>query len=155
MPRRFQFRLQPILKLREALEKEAQRHLARMMEHQRESEAHLDALALERTSVLESRRAQPGDLLDIPSWKAAERYLVVIDRRIVAAQSALAEAIKRVLDARQALSQAHREYLMLVRLKERKLELHLEDTLREEAKEADDLTILRFRRAPKAKLVAS
>ena len=155
MPRRFSFRLQPILRLREALEKDAQRHLAGMMEHQRECEASLDALARNRTSVLEARRARPGDLLDIPAWKAAERYLVVIDRRILTAQEALAESIKRVLDARQALTQAHREHLMLVRLKERKWEQHQVDTFREEAKEADDLTILRYRRASKAPLTAS
>lgn len=153
--RRFIFRLQPILKLREALEKEAQRHLARMMGFQQEKEAHLDALAREREEVQNSRRAKTGAVLDIAAWKAAERYLVVIDRRIVAAEAALAEAIKRVLDARQALAQAHREYLMLVRLRERKWEQHQADLLKDEAKEADDLTVLRFRRAPKNPLAAS
>jgi flagellar FliJ protein len=155
MPQRFTFRLQPILKLREALEKEAQRNLARMMEFQREEEAHLDALAKEREDVLAVRRSPPGAILDMPTWKAAERYLVVIERRIVAAEVALAEAIKRVLDARQALLQAHREHLMLVRLKERKWEQFQVDTSRAEAKETDDLTVLRFRRAPKVPLTAS
>ena len=155
MPRRFQFRLHPILRLREALEKEAQRHLAHMMDHQRECEASLDALATEREAVLDIRRVKLGATLDIPAWKAAERYLVVIDRRIAIAQNALAEAIKRVLDAHQALILAHREYLMLVRLKERKWEQHQLDTLRDEAKETDDLTVLRFRRAPKSPLAAS
>lgn len=146
MARRFHFRLQPILRLREALEKEAQRHLARMMGLQREREAALEALAREREGVLEVRRAKPGALLDLPAWRAAERYLVVLDRRIVAAEVALAEAVKRVLEARQALQQAHREHLMLVRLQERKWEQHRQAQLWDEAKEADDLTVMRYRR---------
>lgn len=155
MARRFSFRLQPILKLRAALEKEAQRHLGRMVERQRYEEAHLEALVREREVVVDSRRTPPGAVLDLPAWRAAERYLVVLDRRIVAAELALQQAVKRVLEARQALLVAHREHLMLARLRERKWEQHQVDLLRDEAKEADDLTVLRYRRAPKTPLAAS
>lgn len=153
--RRFTFRLQPILKLREALEKEAQRQLARMLDLQREVERRIEALVQERLEVLATRRAAPGQVLDLPSWKAAERYLVVLERRLAKAEEALTEAAKRVQEARQGLVQAHRDHLMLVRLKERKWEQYLLDTLHDEAKETDDLTVLRFRRVLKTPLAAS
>jgi flagellar export protein FliJ len=155
MPRRFSFRLQPILKLRAALEKDAQRHLGRMVDLQRNEEAHLEALVRERETVVDSRRAQPGAVLDLPAWRAAERYLVVLDRRLVAAEAALQQAVKRVQEARQALLLAHREHLMLVRLRERKWAQHQVDLIRDEAKEADDLTVLRYRRTTKNPLAAS
>lgn len=147
MARRFRFRLQPILRLREALEKEAQRHLARMMAHQQECEAALDALVAARTAAFAQRQVPAGMRVDLEAWRATERYLVVLDRRIVAAEGVLAQAIQRVLEARQALIRAHVHHLSMLRLKERRLEQHQLETQREEAKETDDMTVLRFRRA--------
>lgn len=148
MARRFRFRLQPILRLRESLEKEAQRHLARMLQFQRESEGALNVLVLERARAFGLRRTEPGAIVDIPVWKATERYLVVVERRILEAEEHLAEAIRRVDAARQALVQAHKNHLSLLRLRERRQEQHRLDTVRDEAKEADEMTVLRFRRQP-------
>lgn len=146
MPRRFSFRLQPILRLRESLEKEAQRHLARMLGLQATCEQQLDDLVRHRAETFESRRVPAGMLVDVDAWKATERYLVVVDRRILQAEEALAQAVKRVLDARQALLTAHRHHLSLLRLRDRRLEQHSLETAREEAREVDDMTVLRYRR---------
>ncbi len=154
MPRRFQFRLQPILRLRESLEKEAQRHLARMQDIRREKEGHLDGLVQARTEAFLSRRAAPGEIVDLEAWKATERFLVALDRRIAAAEEALAQAVQRVLEAREALLRAHVQHLSLLRLRDRRLEQHRLETLHEEAKEVDDMTVLRFRHRQAARAAA-
>lgn len=147
MAKRFLFRLQPILKLRESLEKEAQRHLARMIALQTAAERNLDDLVRLRAETFDRRRVPAGMIVDLQDWKATERYLVVVDRQILAAEEALALAVRRVLDARQALLTAHRHHLTLLRLRERRQEQHLLETSRLEAREVDDMTVLRYRRS--------
>jgi flagellar export protein FliJ len=73
---------------------------------------------------------------------------MVLERRIAGARVQLREAEVQVAAARQELLRAHRAHLMLVRLKERRQEQHALEALREEARDMDEMAVLRHRLGP-------
>lgn len=145
MATRFHFRLQPLLKLRKSLEEAAQRHLARTTAARQEAHEVLEGLRQSLQETVELRRSGPGEVLDLGRWRAVERYLVVLEHRIVAAAEALRQAEQRVLEARKALTKAHQAHLTLLRLKERRQEQHDFEQLQEELRTMDELAVLRYR----------
>jgi flagellar export protein FliJ len=145
---RFRFRLESLLKLRRSLEQAAQRALARTLERREAAREHLERLRQAGVETVESRSVPAGQPVDLERWRAAERYLVVLERQIREAGEQLREAEARVVTARQELVRAHRAHLMLVRLKERRQELHALEMLREEAREMDEMAVLRYRHGP-------
>ena len=146
MATRFHFRLEPLRKLREAFEREAERALARALQGEREVRDHLTAMAAQRDAVFESRRQEAGMRLDLDLWRAGERFLVILERRQIEAYERLRLASLQVAEARGALAEAHRNHLMLVRLKERRAAQHAKEQELREVLEMDDLSILRHHR---------
>jgi flagellar FliJ protein len=146
MAARFRFRLEPLRKLREALERDAERALARAIQAELEVRKHLEALAAQRVAIFEARRLALGQVLDLELWRAGERFLVVLERRQLEGYERLREAAAGVVLAREALSQAHRNHLMLVRLKERRAAQHQREQALREALELDELAVLRHQR---------
>ncbi len=146
MAARFRFRLEPLRKLREALERDAERTLARTLQAERALRAHLEALAAERVAIFEARRLASGQILDLELWRAGERYLVVLERRQLEGYERLRVASAEVVAAREALGLAHREHLMLVRLKERRALQHAKEQALREALDMDELAVLRHHR---------
>lgn len=145
MATRFRFRLQPLLKLRKSLEEAAQRHLARRLAERQEALTHLEALQQAHAEALEGRRARPGEVLDLQHWRSTERFLVVLERRMIDAAAELRAADQRVAEARQALTRAHQAHLTLLRLKERRQEQHDFAQLLEELRAVDEMAVLRHR----------
>ena len=143
MAARFHFRLEPLRKLREALERDSERSLARAIQAEQAARDYLDALAAERLALFDARRLATGQHLDLELWRAGERYLVVLERRQIEGYERLRAAAAQVAAAREALVVAHRNHLMLVRLKERRALLHAQEQLLREALELDELAVLR------------
>ena len=148
MAARFRFRLQSLLKLRHSLEEVAQRTLARTLELQEQARAQLAELQRSQAATIDSRSVPAHEPVDLERWRAIERFLLVLERRIAAARTQLREADSRVAAARQELLRAHRAHLMLVRLKERRQEQHALEVLREEARDMDEMAVLRYRLGP-------
>lgn len=146
MAARFHFRLEPLRKLREALEREAERALGRALQAEREVREHLEDLARQRQALFEARRAAAGQILDLDHWRAGERFLVVLERQQMEGYERLRAASAQVAAAREALAQAHRNHLMLVRLKERRALQHAREQQLREALEMDELAVLRHHR---------
>ena len=144
MAARFHFRLEPLRKLREALEREAERALARAIQAEWEVRTYLEALAAQRSAIFEARRLAAGQVLDLELWRAGERFLVVLERRQVEGYERLRTAAAAVAAAREALILAHRNHLMLVRLKERRALQHAKEQQLREAIEMDELAVLRY-----------
>jgi len=142
---RFKFRLEALLKLRHALEEEAQRHLARMIALQEEAQARVEALEQDHRDTVDSRRMAPNQVIDLERLRATERFLLVLERRMQWAAQELDEARQVVEAARQALVKAHQDHLMLQRLKERRQEQHRLEVQLAEAKDMDELAVLRHR----------
>jgi flagellar FliJ protein len=146
MAARFRFRLEGLLKVRRSLEEEAQRNLARMLAQEAEAQKRLALLQEDHQTAVEARRISPMQVVDLDRWRAIERYLLVLERRIQTARQEREEAGKRVALARQALLKAHQDHLMLVRLKERRQEQHALETQREETRQMDEMAMLRHGR---------
>jgi flagellar export protein FliJ len=146
MAARFRFRLEPVRRLREALEHEAERALARALQAERDVRAYLESLATQRNAIFESRRLATGQVLDLELWRAGERFLVVLERRQLEGYERLRLASAQVAAARETLVLAHRDHLMLVRLKERRALQHAKEQQLREALEMDELAILRHHR---------
>ena len=147
MAARFRFRLEPVRKLREALEREAERALARALQAERDVRAYLESLATQRNAIFEARRLATGQVLDLELWRAGERFLVVLERRQLEGYERLRLATAEVAAAREGLVLAHRDHLMLVRLKERRALQHAKEQQLREALEMDELAILRHHRS--------
>lgn len=146
MAARFRFRLEPLRKLREALEREAERALAKALQAERDIRAYLESLAMQRNAIFESHRLLPGQTLDLELWRAGERYLVVLERRQLEGYERLRVASAQAAAMREALVLAHRNHLMLVRLKERRALQHEREQALREALEMDELAVLRHHR---------
>ena len=148
MATRFRFRLESLLRLRHSMEQVAQRTLARALSLQEQARTRLEQLRRDQAGTVESRRTQAGQAVDLFQWRAAERYLLVLERRIAQAGEQLREADAQVAAARQDLIRAHRAHLVLVRLRERRQEQHALEELRQEAREMDEMAVLRYRLGP-------
>ena len=72
----------------------------------------------------------------------------MLERRIIGAAAQLQDAKAQVAAARQELLTAHQAHLMLVRLKERRQEQHALEQSRDEAREMDEMAVLRHRLKP-------
>jgi len=146
MATRFHFRLETLRKLREALEREAERALARAIQAERVVRSEIEALTAQRQAVFETRRIASGQMLDLELWRTGEAFLVVLERRQVQAFERLREASRTVALAHEALTVAHRNHLMLVRLKERRALQHAREQELREALALDELAVLRHAR---------
>ena len=145
MATRFRFRLEGLLKLRKALEQDAQRVLGKAVQARDLIELRMKKAMQEHETVRLSRRANPGEPIDLDQWRAIERYLVVLERNIERARTELQEAENRVVQAREALKKAHQDHLTLMHLKERRQEEHAQELLKEEFRDQDELAVLRYR----------
>ena len=144
MATRFQFRLEALLRVRRSLEEEARRRMGRVVALRDEAQARVGELQGAHRAAVESRRTGAREVVDLERWKATERFLVVLERRIRQAREALAQAEAQVEQARKALVKAHQDHLILQRLKERRQEQHALEVLREEAREMDEIAVLRY-----------
>ena len=140
---RFRFRLEPLLRLRSALEREAERALARAVQERLGVEALLQELQQQRAAVLEGRRREAGQTVDLSFLRAGERFLVALERRELQAREALLQAQQKVDARRLELARAHRDRLSLERLRERRKAQHDQEQARMEAVQNDELAMLR------------
>ena len=145
MTMRFRFRLEGLLKLRKALEEDAQRALAKTIQVLNALDLRIQQLEGAHRDTVASRRFEAGEVMDLERWRAIERYLVALEHRVQEAQQERAEAEKRVEEARKALVKAHQAHLMLLRLRERRFEQHTQEALHDETRNLDEIAILRYR----------
>lgn len=143
MARRFQFRLESLLRVRKALEDEARRNLARNIAARNEAMARLAALLDAHRQAVEGRRTGVREVVDLERLRANERWLLVLERRIFLGTQEVQEAEARVTLGREALVKAHRDHLVLERLKERRQAQHDQEVLAADLKDLDELAILR------------
>ena len=145
MATRFRFRLEGLLKLRKAIEEDARRAFAKTIQARDAIETRLRLLRQECMDTVDSRRTAKGEVVDLDRWRAVERYLVVLEHRIVQDQAELAEAERQVAEARKVLTKAHQGHMMLLRLKERRQEQHAHEAQLEEFRNVDEIAVLRYR----------
>jgi flagellar FliJ protein len=151
MPKQFQFRLDTLLKLREAKKKDAQRLLGKLMGEMRLLQDRSASLGQLQNETFRQRSVGQGEAVNVEKWRSIERFLVSIERKIEETNLEIAQLQPRVENARQALVKAHAEHLTLQRLKERRKEQYDFEISKEEQRQADELAVMRYQfNSPKA-----
>jgi len=143
MAKRFYFRLAPVLKIREAKKKDAQRLLGKRMGELRLLQDRMQSLKQAQSDAFGQRRVQQGQPVDLDMWRSIERFLAAVERKIEETNVEISKAEALVDEARKALTKAHRDHLTLERLRERRKEQYDLEVSREEQRQADELAMLR------------
>ncbi|MCL5283167.1 MAG: flagellar export protein FliJ [Armatimonadetes bacterium] len=143
--RRFKFRLQTLLNVRERLEDMAEQKLALKLAAQAEAEAKLKAILDEKERVLLSPITAAGNAwgkrLDLLLQR--ERYLQTLDEQAGRAQYELDVAKRSTEQARSDLVKARTDREVVSRLRQKALEAHRQSLLSTEQAQLDDLTLMR------------
>ena len=143
MPK-FHFRLQPVLDHRLRQEEVAQVELAQAQTAQLKEESALQALhAAEAAAIDELERQRFTGRLDIEALQLGLGYLGVLKAQILRQTHVVARARQHTEAKRQELVARVQERKTLERLRERQLEAFTREQNRAEAREADELVIMR------------
>ncbi|HUX51554.1 MAG TPA: flagellar export protein FliJ [Spirochaetia bacterium] len=124
--KRFQFRLERLLKVREYAERQLEIRVADATRVCLDLTGRIDALAAERAETAMERgsdsaeSAERSSLLDMATLVARDRYMVLIDRKTEELSMELAIRDQERETIREKLAEASRARKVLDKLKERK-----------------------------------
>lgn len=139
--KRYQFRLEPVLRVRRIEEDVARGALAAAQVQLAEADAWLAA-----TSSRYEGRATPGGPAPATSWLAGRAAVDLAAASVLAAGSRRAEATQQLDQQREALGQARQKVSALERLDERHRDEHAVAARRDEDATVDDLVTSRHAR---------
>jgi flagellar export protein FliJ len=137
---KFRFRLQVLLKLREAARQERRLELAQAYQADELLRQQKEQLAAEKIEMQKRSQvaASPGPV-NVDQLMVAHRYGLLLDARtrmLEQQQERLQEEIDR---RRQALIEADRLVRVLEKLRDRQLEQHREEEAKQEVKRLDEI----------------
>ena len=144
--KRFKFRYQTLLEVRERAEKleeeVLQRHLGSLA---KASGAMEELMGQERAQQAAwiGAQGQAGGV-DLDNVAMIQRFLVVLDQRIGRQRAEVEQAEARVANQRELLAEARRQAEVIRQLKERDQKAWREELERAEARELDELATLRY-----------
>ena len=134
---RFQFRRQTLLRLREAARDERREQLAEVMridDALRKQLAELEGLQSEARAL---QRLGVGRV-DVDRLLEAQRYEAVVALEILHVERQRAAVAEEMNKRREALVEADREFKVLEKLREKRLQEHGAETLAQEMKVLDE-----------------
>lgn len=143
--KRFQFRLDRLLKVREYAERQLEISVAEATRVCLELTGRIDALAAERAQTVMDRGAssaaspERSTMLDMAALVARDRYMVLIDRKTEELTGELAIRDQERETVREKLAEASRARKVLDKLKERKNGEYYHDSQRHANSVIDEL----------------
>jgi flagellar FliJ protein len=138
--KRFEFKLQKLLEIREAHEKEVQNELAALMVDQNRERIKQDELKTGiETQRRQYRERMKAGKVSPQEMLLYEKYVDISYRAIDTAQSHINEMEPGIQEVRRKLIEASKERKVVEKLKERRREEYDYEVARELAKEADDM----------------
>ncbi len=142
--KRYRYRLEPVLKIKAHLEKLRQKEHALAMQQVMSQQARLEEIETEKLSTIEQERGLLSGPLRPQLLMSATRYLVKLKRDAIMGRELLhgleSEAEKR----RLRLVEAARERKTYEKHKEKLQKRFVESVEQKEAKQLDELAIIRF-----------
>ncbi|HUH43969.1 MAG: flagellar export protein FliJ [Spirochaetota bacterium] len=133
--KKFSFRLEKILSLRDFAEKEAKIELGRAISHAQTIQNHIEALAKEKHEQNKAR----SKTFAIYDLQAIEAYINRLDLKKEELFAELAKAELVVEEKRALLQEAMKERKVLTKLKEKKQDSHRKEVLLDSEKILDDI----------------
>jgi flagellar FliJ protein len=152
--KKFRFRLEALLKLREQREKERQRELADAVRKTNEQRARLDAIANHTQQTQEYKRSLQSGSLAVHQLQLSARFLGRLMREALGTRELLQALNKAEAVRREALLAAARDKKIYENLKQRRQTEHYLEAQRLDQKEADEigLSTYRIKHRPKSGL---
>jgi flagellar FliJ protein len=144
--KRFQFTLDPALRLRRRREEEAQVALAERQRSLVREEAQLAELRRDLRRHEQARADLQRRALDVSALVDADRYGDALYRALLLQEERVHAAAEAVEAARAQLHRCRVDRETLERLRERRLEDHRREALREEQEALDEAFVLRWKR---------
>ena len=137
----FQFRLEPLIKIRDNVLKECQAELAKAYDARRILEEHLQEVERQLTEGTETARSlmQPGKTVNVDyllGIRRQEMFLLANQEEIKQQMQEIDAEIER---RRDAVVAANKELKILEKLKEKRHEQYLDDEKREETKAMNEI----------------
>jgi len=137
--KRFAFRLQKILELRQAREKESLAQLGRELQRLTQENQKLDLFRGEQETQIRETRASRAESFTAWAQTANVRYLQRVGRAIEFQTHTVCQQEKSVSAARSRFHERKRDTQVLDQLREKKRDEWRADSLREEAKILDEV----------------
>lgn len=140
MARRFEFRLQTLLRVRQLREREAKRKVSA----KRAEIAHLDSLNEQTTREIWQRQAdllaaqQKGEI-DLVELQRGRNWIAHLRRTIATRQSQRAELVDQLRGLQEQLREARTQTRIIEKLRDRRQKDHDRSEARREQDEADEL----------------
>jgi len=148
--KKFRYRLQALLKLREHVERERQKELAATTLKVREQQSQVAEIYSKTSTALESKREHQTGRLDLVDMQLFSRYLHRLKRDTIGAEEFLRALKKTEGKKRQALLDAARERKIDEKLKERQQNQFYKEYELAATKEADEAGLNSFRARQKS-----
>lgn len=140
MAKRFVFRLETVLRIRQRREDAAKRVVAERLREVAAVEGEIVALQEQaRSETGAFRRTHGAGQLDVSQLKRHRRWLLQLDQAELLARNRLGELNDLLAVDRAALTEARKQVRALEKLKERQHDRHLEELNRAEARENDEI----------------
>ncbi|MBD3258131.1 flagellar export protein FliJ [candidate division GN15 bacterium] len=146
MPKKFKYRFEPMLKVKEHKEKEKQKLLAQVTQEVVSQEQRLTSIDGKRESTIDYQRKRLAGKISVAETLLASRYMVRLKKERVAGEEFL-EGLKRVEDERrQELLEAAKQRKIYEMLKEKQQERHRRKLEKAEQKDIDEIATTNYRR---------
>ena len=142
--KKFKFRLEPLLKIREHREKERQKEHASATADVQRQRGQIDGIDRERLDTIEYQRLHSLGQLSIASALASSRFLVRLKRDRITGKEFLRALEKKAEQKRQLLVHAARERKIFESLKEKQSVRHVEEANKAEQKVLDEVAVTAF-----------
>ena len=142
MAKRFNFRLETVLKLRKKNEEEKQRALAERLREMSTLQDHLMGL----NSQIASERRVAGSFavhahLDVPAMSRRRFWVSHLQRGLLETESKIRKLEESVVEERKALAEAAREFKIIETLRSKQRQEHDQVQERQETIEADEIAL--------------
>jgi flagellar FliJ protein len=137
----FQFRLEPLIKIRDNVLKECQAELAKAYDARRILEEHLQEVERQLTEGTETARSlmQPGQTVNVDYLLGIRRQEMFLLARQDEIKQKMQEVDEEIERRRDAVVAANKELKILEKLKEKRHEQYLDEEKREETKAMNEI----------------
>jgi len=149
MAKKFKYRFEPMLKVKEHREKERQRELAEALGKVQDQKAALMKMDTRRLTTMEQHRSKLVGRVSMAEALVCSRYLLRLKRERVAGSELLRGMEREAEKRRQKLVEAARERKVYELLKDKQQTRHRLDIEKDEQKDLNEVATNNFRRQTK------
>ncbi len=153
--KRFKYRLQALLKMKEHIEKEKQKELAASSKQVQSKEQELNTVEQSRSRTLDIQRNELEGSFSVAEMLVISRYLHKLKRDTVVGKELLRALKQEEERKRQKLVAATRERKKYEKLKEKQQQKHYEDIESILTKETDETAVNTYRQKTKGRKSAA